>query len=121
MTDLWTMLAPVTALFDDPTFPALPNRTCALRLSFEGENFKETNLGLRLRGIEVYRCTDPTSCTPEMFQTAQGKVVGLGSTDLLVPQTNAGVNGAPQRHPMITFDGPCYEFICTDVEVSDIA
>jgi hypothetical protein len=121
---LWKLPVPATALLRSPVFATLAKRQCALSFEVEAdEGDGETHGRLLFDGVEAYKCTYLTSCTAEMFNTAYGKVVNLGSTpwlqDVLQVYSKSSPTPKPLQHLMICFDdGPCYEFICASVEPS---
>ena len=117
--ELWKFPVAPTALIRSPRFATLPKRQCAIYLEFEDV----TTITLLFEGVEAFKCTYLTFCTAEMFNTAYGKVVQLGTTAWLTDVQGVGTN-SPRgqkdlKHLMICFDdGPCYEFICAGFRIS---
>lgn len=118
--ELWKLPVAPTALMRSPSFAVLPKRQCQLSMEFEGSSGVISN-ALLFEGVEAFKCTYMTSCSAEMFNTAYGKLVRLGSTQWLAETQAANSRRSPSelQHLMICFDdGPCYEFICTAFRVS---
>lgn len=113
---LWKLPVPATALLRQ-IFEALQKRRCELSVYFEGPSGQQ-RISLVFEGVEAYKCTYLTSCTADMFNTAYGKLVNLGSTPWLKELLRARAPNSSQvsddlQHLMICFDdGPCYEIVC---------
>jgi hypothetical protein len=122
--DLWKLPVAPTALIKSPSFVKLLKRQCEISMEFEGSN-GIVRVALTFEGIEVFKCTYPSSCTAEMINTAYGKLVRLESTPWLTQTQKVLSDRRLSRpleelqHLMICFDDdPCYEFICTGFSVS---
>lgn len=118
--DLWKIPVAPTALEGSPVFAILPKRQCQISLEFE-EGSSIVKNTLLFEGVEAFKCTYLTSCGAEMFNTAYGKLVRLGSTPWLAATQEANSRRSPGelQHLMICFDdGPCYELICRGFKVS---
>jgi|SRR5581483_4637163 len=118
--ELWKVPVAPTALTRSPSFAVLPKRQCQLSIEFEGNSGVVSN-ALLFEGVESFKCTYMASCSAEMFNTAYGKLVRLGSSQWLAETQTANSRRSPSelQHLMICFDdGPCYEFICTGFRVS---
>src|SRR5712675_123486 len=101
---IWELPVPATSLSGSPVFTPLTKRQCELTFSFEGEE-QEEQCSLLFTGVEAYKCTYLTSCSADMFRTAYGKLVDLGSTtwlrDVLVVYTRSTQSTKKLRHFMI--------------------
>jgi hypothetical protein len=111
---LWTLPVPASALTRAPAFLSLGRRSFKLVCNIEADD-GEKKISLLFEGVEAFKCTYISSCTPEMINIAYGKLVRLEGTPWLdqiasLHSTEIGLN---LKHLMICFDdGPCYEFIC---------
>lgn len=117
---LWELPAPSTALLSTPVLHLSGGRVCELQFDFESEDGSPEPAGIRFAGVEAFKCTYFTSCTPEMISAAYDKVVDLGATAWLAEIRSCagrhGVDTSSLRHVVIFFDdGPLYEFICSTV------
>ena len=82
------------------------------RIEGEREIFEQNFLSFG--GTEAFKTTYLTSCTTEMFSSAYGKLVDLGSTHWL-KELSVRSKKPNLRHLMICFDdGPCHEIVCRD-------
>lgn len=118
--ELWKTPVAPTALVMSPIFAVLPKRQCQISMEFEGSSGIVRN-ALLFEEVEAFKCTYLTSCSAEMFNTAYGKLVRLGSTQWLAETQEANSRRSPSelQHLMICFDdGPCYELICRGFRVS---
>jgi hypothetical protein len=122
LNELWKLPVSPTALVRSPQFSTLPKRQCEIAMEFEGDTGIITTT-LQLEGVEAFKCTYLTYCTAEMFNTAYGKLVQLGTTSWLADfhkiAGDSRRSSKDLQHLMICFDdGPCYEFICTGYKIS---
>lgn len=120
---LWEIPVPPN-LVETTTIEQLPKRVTRLAISLvtlkDDVDVIEYH-DLHFEGTELFICTYLTSLTPEMAQSAYGRLVDLGCTDLRM-QVSARIQQSSAarfqkrdiRHLMICFDdGPCYEILCT--------
>ena len=113
---LWKLPVPASALLRSPIFASLGKRQCELSFHIESDD-GEARAGLLFESVEAYKCTYLTSCSAEMFNTAYGKLVRLGTTawlgEVMKVYSTASQSPKELQHLMICFDdGPCYEIIC---------
>jgi hypothetical protein len=118
---LWKLPVPASALIRAPTFLAMGQRRCKLTCYIEADS-GEKEISLLFEGVEAFKCTYLTSCTPSMMNVAYGKLVKLETTPWLekVMKLHSNTPGATKdlKHLIICFDdGPCYEIICSGITV----
>ncbi|MGF6243464.1 hypothetical protein P3T42_005228 [Paraburkholderia sp. GAS38] len=122
MKELWQLPVPASSLLTSPEFVVLPRRECELRMSIEGEDGEPASLSLRFVGVESFKCTFMTSCTPDMFNLAYGRLISLDANWLDEIRRSGRKDQSTieaLQHLMITFDdGPCYEIICRSWSVN---
>ncbi len=126
----WQLPVPSTSFVAGPDLQ--DGRTSILSWTYEGDSgyTKPSREGifrqeLTFEGVVAYKCTYNLFCSVEIIKLAYDKVVDLGDTEWL-SVLKTGVRGLPEeqaslRHLAIFFDeGPCYEFICETVWVSEV-
>jgi hypothetical protein len=128
----WQLTVPSTSFVVSPLFESRPRRVCALSWKYEAnsEFVKLPKEGiirqeLVFGGVAAFKCTFERLCGAELINLAYDAVVDLGETEWLAALRARSegllVRNIPLRHVAIFFDdGPCYEFICERVQVSQI-
>lgn len=91
---------------------------------YESDTGEFRSCELRFLGVEAYKCTYLTSLTVDMIESAYDELVDMGETvwlaeAKLVAQQRGQLPNL--KHLRICFDdGPCYEFICLDFELTGV-
>lgn len=122
MTDLWMTPSPSSGFLEGVAFKVLPRRTCVLAFQYEGASGGWDSCELRFRDVAAFKCTYLPALPAEAIQSAYDKLVDVGSSEWLseanLIRATAG-KATPLRHLRICFDdGPCYEFLCADFEIT---
>jgi hypothetical protein len=126
----WKLPVPSTSFVAGPTFQ--PGGTSVLRWTYEGNSeFVAVHVdgiieqSLNFGGVVAHRCTYDVLCETELITLAYDNLVDLGETNWLaalrVGSERAHFGGGKSlKHVAIFFDqGPCYEFVCEGVGVSE--
>ena len=122
---LWTLPVASTALLNGATFQKLPRRSCALLCEYEDDSDQIVSMKLLFDGVEAFKCTYESACSPEMIENSYDRVVDVGSSEWLrsvqAQLTSYGSQSVTElKHLMIYFDdGPCYEFICRAFRIEE--
>jgi hypothetical protein len=122
MKTLWQTPAPSSGFLEGVSFKVLPKRTCALSFQYESLEGQMETCELRFVGVEAFKCTYLTSLTVEMIESAYDRLVDLGASQWLheVKDVFKTQGASPAlKHLRICFDdGPCYEFLCSGLELA---
>jgi len=126
----WKLPVPSTSFVAGPTFQ--PGGTSILRWTYESDSeFVAVPFGgiieqsLNFGGVVGYRCTYDVLCEVELITLAYDRLIDLGETNwpvtLRAGSERAHFGGGKLlKHVAIFFDqGPCYEFVCEGVGVSE--
>jgi hypothetical protein len=126
----WKLPVPSTSFVEGPTFQA--GGTSILRWTYEGDSEFVTVpvpviivQSLSFRGVVAFRCTYGVLCNMDVMALAYDKLVDLGETEWLASliTSSRGTHfggGESLKHVAIFFDGgPCYEFVCEQVLLSE--
>ena len=115
MKTLWKIPVPSSADLR-PELELQPYRT--LVLTFAADEDHTSRVTMTFRGVIAYRVWFLDSLTSGLLD-AYDKLIDVGESDWLAGgrKTNSHTPGT-LRHLRILFDdGPCYEFLCTSVEL----
>jgi len=125
----WKLPKPSTYFVEGPRFS--PGNSSSLTWTYEDTSDKNptSQVGifeqrLIFSGVQAYRCTYSLLTKSEIVKLAYDTVTDLGATDwlseLLSRSYEIDKKQKTLRHVAIFFDeGPCYEFICEKVSVSE--
>jgi hypothetical protein len=125
----WQLPVPTTSFVAGPTLKA--GHTSTVSWTYEGDSeFARTKKDgiyrqeLNFEGVVAYKCTYSLFCSLEMAKLAYDKVVDLGETEWLstlrIRASSLHGKANSLKHLAIFFDeGPCYEFVCEAVRVSE--
>jgi len=122
VTELWAFPVPATKVMKGPFFVPSSRRECEISFIIEAEDDTLRRVALLFEGVEAYKCTYLTSISAEMFNTAYARIVRLDEsywmTQILKVYGSPKYHRPELQHLMVCFDdGPCYEVICTNVNV----
>lgn len=119
---LWTMPVPSSGNLESRELRILPKRVCEVCLGYEDGEGQFVNCILRFIDVEAFKCTYLALLSVEMIESAYDCLVDLGKSAWLSEAANQAQSlGRPLdlRHLRLCLDdGPCYEFLCRNVEVS---
>ena len=121
MKEIWELPIPSTSLLNGVKFSKLLGRECSLKGEYEDDDGTTGEFCLEFNGVEAYKCTYMTSCSLVMHE-AYGKLVDCGDSNWLYEIREAfdcDNNDCEElKHYMFyPDDGPCYEVICSRVDV----
>lgn len=117
MTINWTTPAPSSSFVEGLSFKVGLKRTASLQFSYEDSDDLIRRCELKFIGIESFKCTYMTSLSVEMINSAYDRLIEIPDSPW-IKELKARTE-KPLKHFRICFDdGPCYEFICADVEIS---
>lgn len=126
----WQLPVPSTSFVEGPRFQ--PGGTSVLDWTYEADS--EFVAGptrgiiaqsLCFSGVVAYTCIYDVLCGQELITKAYDKLMDLGETKWLldlrcVSESVHFGEGKSLKHLAIFFDqGPCYEFVCEGVSVSE--
>jgi len=117
---LYKLPFPSSSRTTGPNLTALPRRQCEISYYVESEG-GDQKVSLLFEGVEAYRCTYMSACSPEAITRTYDQLVRFDGSTWLAKVASSydlyhrGKQDARRlSHLAIYFDdGPCYEIICT--------
>ena len=118
---IWAFPVPSTAFLEDVAFQKLRRRSCSLETTIEGAENGVKRFVLAFHGLEAFKCTYYKARSLAMAD-AYDRIIDCENSPWLEEiktQLARDLRSTTQdlKHYMVNFDdGPCYEFICRQVE-----
>jgi hypothetical protein len=120
---LWKSPVPSTGFINGVELKFLSKRECKLTFQYEDEQTDDLQtLVITFLNTVSFLCTYLPGLTADMLETSYDKLIDLEDSDWLKKTTESMQNSRFNfkiRHLRICFDnGPCYEFLCEDFQIS---